>query len=201
MPLHLRPARPDDHPTAVPLIYSSGPAAFDHVFRQGRSASAQAFLRRAFVHGGGEFGWRRHWVGEYNGRVVAVGTAFEGRDNLGNSLAALGQILRVYGLGAAPVVRRGLQVERVIAPPARGVLYLAHLGVDANCRGQGLGSQLIEHFLQRGRDAGLRTAGLDVAASNPRAQALYERLGFAVHCERASPLPGVAAHRYLQRAL
>jgi hypothetical protein len=30
--IQVRPARPDDLEAAVPLIYSSGPAAFDDVF-------------------------------------------------------------------------------------------------------------------------------------------------------------------------
>ena len=51
------------------------------------------------------------------------------------------------------------------------------------------------------RRAGLPMAALDVSVANPRAQALYERLGFTVQAERHSNLPGVASHRYMQRAL
>ena len=44
---------------------------------------------------------------------------------------------------------------------------------------------------------------LDVAVSNPRAQALYERLGFAVTGERASSLANaqgaVPGHRRMER--
>ena len=68
-------------------------------------------------------------------------------------------------------------------------------------RGEGLGSQLIEHFLQIGRDSGLPMAALDVSVANPKAQALYERFGFAVQVERVSTLPGVSSHRYMQRKL
>jgi ribosomal protein S18 acetylase RimI-like enzyme len=52
---------------------------------------------------------------------------------------------------------------------------------------------------------GLRTAALDVAVGNPRAQALYERLGFVVAAERVSTLRNaqatVANHRRMELPL
>ena len=40
MPLSFRPARPEDVDAAVPLIYSSGPDAFDYAFaRPGRNSA------------------------------------------------------------------------------------------------------------------------------------------------------------------
>ena len=201
MPLTFRRARPDDVDAAIPLIYSSGPDAFDYAFARPGRNSEQDFLRYAFVQGGGQFGWRQHWVGEQDGKVVAAGTVFGGEVTLGYMLAATRQILGYFGLAAPGVVRRGLQLERIICPPPRRTLYLAHLGVTPDLRGEGLGSQLIEHFLQIGRSNGLPMAALDVSVANPKAQALYERFGFEVQVERVSTLPGVSSHRYMQRKL
>ena len=201
MPLTFRRARPDDVDAAVPLIYSSGPDAFDYAFARPGRNSAEDFLRYAFVQGDGQFGWRQHWVGEQDGQVVAAGTVFGGEANLGYMLAATRQILGYFGLGSVGVIRRGLQLERIICPPPRKTLYLAHLGITPTLRGEGLGSQLIDHFLQIGRRSGLPVAALDVSAANPRAQALYERLGFTVQVERTSNLPSVAGSRYMQRQL
>jgi len=201
MPLTFRRAHPADVDAAVPLIYSSGPDAFDYAFARPGRNSAQDFLRYAFVQGGGQFGWRQHWVGEQDGQVVAAGTVFGGEVTLGYMLAATRQILRYFGLGAPGVIRRGLQLERIICPPPRRTLYLAHLGITPALRGEGLGSQLIEHFLQIGRSNGLPMAALDVSVANPKAQALYERFGFEVQVERVSTLPGVSSHRYMQRQL
>jgi ribosomal protein S18 acetylase RimI-like enzyme len=201
MSLIFRPARAADVKQAVALIYSSGPAAFDYVFERA-GASAEEFLRMAFVDGRGMFGHARHWVGELDGRVVASGTAFSGELNTRNALTAMRQILLCYGpVSTLPVLRRGLQVEKVILPPPKQTFYLAHLGVAPDLQGQGIGTQLIGHLLQLGRAAGFTEAALDVAASNAQAQALYERLGFRVMEERPSSLPGIAAHRYMQRAL
>ncbi|OOG44351.1 GNAT family N-acetyltransferase [Rhodanobacter sp. C06] len=199
-----RAATAQDAAAAVPLIHSSGPAAFDYVFALPGRGGAQAFLQRAFVDGAGEFGWRNHVVGELEGVVVAVGAGFGGETALKFTLATARQILAHYGLRhAAGVIARGLRVERVIPPPARGMHYLAHLGVSPVLRGQGIGQALIEELIQRGMQAGRRRMVLDVAASNPRAQALYERLGFAVTGERRSALANaqgaVPDHRRMER--
>src|SRR5690349_2765813 len=201
-----RQAAPADAAAAVPLIHSSGPAAFDYVFAVAGHATAQEFLRRAFVDGAGEFGWRNHWVGELDGRVVAVGAGYGGESGLAFMLAAARQILAHYGPRRAPAaIARGLKVERVIPPPARRLHYLAHLGVAPALRGQGIGRQLIEHLVAQGRVHGKQRLVLDVAVGNPRAQALYERLGFKVTAQRRSQLArclaAVSHHRRMWRVL
>lgn len=202
MTLHFRPARSDDAEAAVPLIYSSGPAAFDYVFGGTPKGTARDFLCKAFVSGAGQFGYRQHWVGEQDGRVVAVGTALSGEVNLRNMRVAAGQIMGFYGpLHCWKVLWSGLQMERIVLPPPKCTFYLAHLGVNRASTGQGIGTQLIDYLLQQGRGAGFSITALDVSAGNPLAQRLYERLGFVVQIERASHLPGIAAHRYLQRPL
>lgn len=195
MPLTFRPARADDVDLAVPLIYSSGPAAFDYVFPR-----AQGFLRTVFLSTHGQFSHRQHWVGELDGQVVVIGTVVNAASNLSNMLAATWQILRVYGpLTGLGVMRRGLQMEHLIKPPPKGVNYLAHLGVQAGLTGQGIGTQLIDYLLRLGCARGLSKAALDVSAENPLAQALYERLGFQVVAQRISSLRGVPDHRYMER--
>lgn len=203
---HFRPASARDVEAAVPLIHSSGPAAFDYVFAVPGRSDAQAFLRRAFVDGAGEFGWRNHVVGELEGVVVAVGAGFGGESALTFTLAAARQILTHYGPRHAPgVIVRGLRVERVIPPPARGMHYLAHLGVTPALRGEGIGRALIDELVRRGVALGRHRMVLDVATGNPRAQALYERLGFEVTGERVSSLANkqgvVPGHRRMGRVV
>lgn len=203
--VRFRAATADDAEAAVPLIHSSGPAAFEYVFAVPGRGDARDFLMRAFVDGAGEFGWRNHWVGELDGRVVAVGAGFGGESTLAFTLAAARQIFSHYGMRAPGVVARGLRVERVIQPPARGMHYLAHLGVVPDLRGQGIGRALVAHLVEQGRAQGKRRMVLDVATTNPLAQALYQRLGFAVAGERPSTLANargsVPAHRRMELTL
>ena len=200
MSIAFRTATPADSEAAVPLIYSSGPAAFDYVFTVPGRRTALQFLQRAFLDGHGEFGCRNHVVATLDGQVVASGAAWCGDSTLTFALAAARQILGSYGPVAGPaVIARGLRVESIIQPPAKDCWYVAHLGVPAELRGRGFGAAMIAHLLQRGRARGLPKAALDVAVTNQRAQALYDRLGFVVTAERVSTLrnaqAAVANHR------
>ena len=185
----IRPARPEDAEAAVPLIYSSGPAAFDYVFTHQTHLPATGYLRRALEYPNGEFGYRHHVVVELDGEVVGAGASFSGRDALGFMPTALRQIFGWYGLiGGARVSRRGLQVERVVQVPKGDLHYISHLGVSPELRGHGIGRKLVDHLIELGRAKGRTLAALDVSVENPRAQALYERIGFTVTSELVSKL-------------
>lgn len=201
--LIFRPALAADVDAAVPLIHSSGPAAFEYVFGLPGVGDAQVFLRHAFVDGAGEFGWRNHVVGELDGVVVAAGAGYGGATKWPFTLAAGRQILAHYGWRhAAGVIGRGLRVESVIPPPAGRMYYLAHLGVSPALRGRGFGAALVAYLLAiRSADA-VGPVILDVATTNADAQRLYQRLGFAVVGERRSRLANaqgvVPDHRRMQ---
>ena len=206
MKIAFRPAAAVDVEAAVPLIYSSGPAAFDYVFTLDSGPTAEDFLRRAFLDGAGEFGWRNHVVGELDGRIVAAGAGWSGGMGFRFMIAGARQILGCYGpIAGAGVIGRALRVEAIVPPPSRTRFVVAHLGVRPETRGQGIGQALIEHLLDCGRTRGTEIAALDVAVTNPLAQALYERLGFIVTGERRSRLSNASAtvpdHRHMERPI
>ncbi|MFD2470604.1 GNAT family N-acetyltransferase [Amycolatopsis silviterrae] len=86
-------------------------------------------------------------------------------------------VLRTYG----PL--RGLYRLALLAlfenRPKRGRLVLASIAVDPGFRGHGIGSLLVEEVSAIAAERGCREIRLDVIDANPRAKALYERLGFA----------------------
>jgi ribosomal protein S18 acetylase RimI-like enzyme len=198
--VQFREAGPGDVEEAVPLIHSSGPAAFDFVFSR-RAGQSLEFLRFAFLDGAGEMGYKNHIVAEQNGRVIAVGAAYDGSTGFPFFLSAAGQIIRFYGFSCLPAMIRGLQVEGIIEPPKGRMHYIAHLGVRPDMQGKGIGSKLIEHLLELGRREGRSQAALDVSTRNPRAQALYERFGFQVTKHHSSTLQGIPPHNRMERAL
>ena len=55
--------------------------------------------------------------------------------------------------------------------------------------------------MDQGRQAGKTHTALDVSVLNPRAQVLYERLGFKQTGQRESKLAGVPSHNRLERVL
>jgi ribosomal protein S18 acetylase RimI-like enzyme len=176
------------------------------VFSVPGGLSALAFLRRAFLDGSGEFGYRNHVVGVDHDVCVAVGAVWSGASNFAFMFAAVRQILGCYGPLAGPgVMARGLRIESVIPPPPRACCYVGHLGVQPQLRSRGIGEALTRHLLARGRARGWTSAALDVAVTNPRAQALYERIGFVVARERTSRLANAVArvsnHRRMELRL
>lgn len=72
-----------------------------------------------------------------------------------------------------PVAIGGVDYSR-----AAGAGWLQHLEVHAALQACGIGTLLIQAAEQRIRGRGLHRAELKVEESNPRARALYERLGY-----------------------
>ncbi|WP_295803654.1 GNAT family N-acetyltransferase [uncultured Microbulbifer sp.] len=203
---NFRPCRAQDADIAVPLIYSSGPAAFDYAFCDNDAQQARDFLRHAFVRGDSEFGYRQHTAAVIDGEVVAVGALRNSTQNLRFTVAAFRDIVRFYSpLAAVRTVARGLRTEMVISPPKAGAAVIYHLGVAEEYRGRGIGGALIAELLRSARQHKFPVAALDVAETNPRAKDLYQRLGFTAQRTRKStlqsPFGRVVDHTYMELPL
>ncbi|MFM1919896.1 MAG: hypothetical protein RLZZ303_1530 [Candidatus Hydrogenedentota bacterium] len=196
MKASFRTANSQDADALVPHVYASGPDTFNYVFTApARRVNAQGFLRRALARPMGEFGYSVHLAGEVEGRIIAAGAGFDARLMSNATLPMLRSIIGTYGLlDSIGVIRRGLAVEHLLPPPKGDEWALVHLGVSEELRGHGIGGQLIEALLQRGRARGCRVAVLDVSLENPRAQFLYERMGFNVTREVTANLRNQHGH-------
>lgn len=175
----IRPAIPEDVELAVPLIYSSGPKAFDYVFKSDQN-SAQDFLRYAFVRPGGEFSYQNHSSILLDNEVVGAGAVFTGDDMLRFTLADGKKIVSFYKLKCLSFVFSGLSIEGLIKPPRKNEVAIGHLGIHEAARGKGLGTRLIEHLMQSPKIQNQSHYVLDVSEENPRARKLYEQMGFEV---------------------
>jgi ribosomal protein S18 acetylase RimI-like enzyme len=170
-------------------MYSSGPAVLDYIFGPDGMSGMFAFMRRGFERNAGELGYAIHTVAVCDGKVVGVGAAFGGNTTLRFMTEGARNIFAHYGLvRGTGVLRRALQVERIIRPPAKNEHAIAHLGISPEYQSKGIGALLVKHLLDEGRRSGRTKAVLDVSVENPRAQALYERLGFSVTRENHSTL-------------
>jgi ribosomal protein S18 acetylase RimI-like enzyme len=192
-----RPAVAADVGQAVPLVYSAGPEGFEFVFTQGRKRALD-YLSYAFTQGAGMFGHRNHTVIEIDGRVVGIGAFYSGMEYQQLSQGTLRQVLRFYHFSCAGVLRRALQTTRWMPPPGRRTLYVANLGVSPDFRGRGLGARLLQEQMQHARRNHKAKLALDVAANNPRAQQLYEKLGLRV--VRESDFEAVRNGVYMPRS-
>jgi ribosomal protein S18 acetylase RimI-like enzyme len=201
-----RPCNADDADAAVPLIISSGPAAFDYIFADRSPEQTSPFVARAFRDDGMELGHSVHTAMLLEGHLAAVGALWHAGNALPFMLAGARQIYRHYGpVAGTRVVLRGLRMETVVKPPRKGVAYLGHFGVAPELRGQGLGTLLIHHLIEQARSQGFTVVALDVSSGNPRAQKLYEQLGFAVKKTNAADyrraFGHIVDHRYMELAI
>jgi len=195
----IRRAEAKDAAQAAPLIYSSGPAAFDYLLQRD-DRNPVDFLRYCFARGNALFGHRHHAVAVRDNEVVGTIAFYTKKDLLRINLYTAIDMLAFYGpIAGTKVVLRGLHMERYVRPPINARLYLAHIGVNPSLRGQGIGSAMIDFALGHHPQGRNYVSSLDVALTNPRAQALYERLGFRVIEERPAPAPSVPGHRYMER--
>lgn len=62
--------------------------------------------------------------------------------------------------------------------PETRIGWIHNLAVEAGLRGQGLGRRLIEHALDRFRDAGMTVAKIETLEQNSIGRQLYPSLGF-----------------------
>jgi ribosomal protein S18 acetylase RimI-like enzyme len=180
MNIDIRKARPDDVRFVIPMIYSSGPHEFDYIFNVGNKTT-QDYLSFAFPTRHGGQSHRSYLVAMVNDEVAGISAFNLGRDNLQINLGNLWNLSRFYGLqNFIRLVLRGVRIETVIPPTQPDSSFISQLGVKEEFRGRGIGTALIQHQIELTRSLGLRKCTLDVAMTNPRAQALYERLGFKV---------------------
>jgi len=179
MQITIRPARPDDADALTPLVFSSGPLAFDYVFSPREAGGTCKFLQYALAREEGVFSYRQHHVAEVDGRIVGSLMLHGGIDNNPLAMGNVKTIIRCFGaIGCVAIMMRGLRMESMLKPPPVDCAYLGHLGVDPELRSHGIGAQLLEYANTWSRDEGYQKLVLDVAATNERAEALYQRHGY-----------------------
>jgi len=184
--LTFRPATRDDAPFAAPLIYSIARRDLDPLFK-GLAAGLSPLdvVAKFYRAPGGMFSWCNTEIALHDGLPAGFITAYRAASRKGSftwlALAA-GQ------LGARALLLlawRGVVIARAMQHHLSGSWYVAFVGVDPLQQSLGIGSSLIERSIQTARASECSCVELDVDVDNPRAQALYERIGFHVlHAER-----------------
>ena len=198
-----RTCTPADRDLAVPLIISSGPETFNYIFADHAVRQTNAFVARSFSIGKSEVGHPTHTALLCNGKLVGVGALWDGSYNRRFTVSGLREIISFYGFRrGVNVIQRALHTERVIKPAEKDIAYIGHVGVSPSHRGIGLGTSLMRQLIAQAQEQGFKTCALDVSARNPKAQKLYEHLGFVVKratkAQYQSRFGDVIEHRYME---
>ena len=175
--IRFRPCVPEDVEQAIPLIMASGPTSFNYVFTNDK-LKAVDFLKHAFIREGGEFSFDNHHAILLNKKLVGIGAAFSGIKAKSFMVKDFLNIVRFYKFGALPVMIRGLRTEQVVKSPVKGEICLGHLAIDEKERSKGYGEKLIQFLIENADKKESDYFVLDVSEENPKAQKLYERIGF-----------------------
>lgn len=118
------------------------------------------------------------------GRLLGIAAHKAGTN--GFSTATTADLFRHYGLGA---LWRLIPLAMLERDAPKGTLQMDGICVAETSRGQGVGSALFDALFDYARQNGFTHVTLDVIDTNPRAKALYERLGFiATGEETTGPL-------------
>lgn len=182
MTLVLRAANPVDHNDARRYAHYLDIAA-DGYFTEMFGSTAEQRLAQASLTPDTELSLSNVVFVEIDGQVrgMCSGMLGEGKSVV-NSLTR-GANWRTL-MRAGMVVAVTMPVLAALERRAPDEWYLQSLAVDSDLRGQGVGGQLFDDAIRRARASGAAKLTLDVASSNPRARALYERLG--MHCTGTS---------------
>ena len=68
--------------------------------------------------------------------------------------------------------------DAFVADRTSGCAHVEDLFVMPKCRSQGIGARILAHAERLSTERGFKQIGLAVGIDNPRARALYERLGY-----------------------
>ena len=154
-------------------------------FLLGRQAAN--IIAEAFAESGHSLSFEHVVVAERDGAIVGMSLAYTGEQHRAFSDEPLER-------AAGRTVRRMKTLRVLLAPLWRvletvpeGDFYLQAIAVDPDLRGAGIGSQLLEDAVDRGRRNGSTRLTLDVSARNSGARRLYARSGFTECSEWPSP--------------
>jgi ribosomal protein S18 acetylase RimI-like enzyme len=90
------------------------------------------------------------------------------------------QMLRVLFTHPRLIWQLFVSARSAAAPMQEGAVELTYIGVDTSARKQGLGSALLNGFVQAAHAAKYETVVLSVEAENAEAIALYTKAGFRI---------------------
>jgi len=178
--LDIRQAHKDDKGPLAELMYSSGSDLYDYLFKT-KNHSALEFIQFEFDSGIGFCGYKNVTVAVENDVVGGTACFYDGKAYKRLVSGTVKNVFKFYGpIKSLPIMNKMKHSSSLLKEPRPDELYLSNFGVSPALRGKGVGSLMIESKRAEAKKNAYRIFSLDVAESNPRAEALYSRLGYEV---------------------
>lgn len=175
--LIIRPARAQDAPAAAPLIYSTGPAAFNLAF--GSKDKATSIIRRLFAKPGNPMSFEYTKVAELKGLLAGILTLSDRAIEVKTQPQMGTQLLRICGpiliLSRLPI---HLRLRSLTKLTSDGELCIEDIAVLPQMRGKGIGKILMNQVESLASGKGYFAISLYVSRDNFNAIGFYLRFGY-----------------------
>ena len=184
--LIIRPARAQDAPMAAPLIYSTGPAAFNLAF--GSKDKATSIIRRLFAKPGNPMSFEYTKVAELEGLLAGILTLSDHAIEVKTQPRMGIELLRICGpmllLSRLPI---HLRLRSLTKLTSDGELCIEDIAVLPQMCGKGVGKILMNEAEVLASRQGYSAISLYVLRDNSPAIGFYRRLGYLCDEERVNP--------------
>ncbi len=167
------------------------------IVRQMLGKRSRQVLAAAYLKPGHDFSYETVHFAEIDGEIVGMACSYDSRYHAASSLRPILRAAGLRSIRAIPAVLFGWRVMSFVDTVPEGDFYLAAIAVDGTHRGEGIGTVLLDHTLDRARSAGSERTVLDVDSNNEGGRRLYERWGMTVEAESPS-WPFMANQRVLR---
>jgi len=182
--VEIRGARPEDAPHIARLVLQSAEHFLPALFGPGISRA----IERLAAGRGTLFSHEHAWIAERRGSVLGMLLGYTGAVKRAQDPLTGFALVRLLKLDMLRRLGPLLKMQSTIGRIAGNEYYVSNVAVEPDHRGRGIGARLVARARAEAERSGLRSIVLDVEADNPRAQRLYERLGFRVVSETPAVL-------------
>ena len=179
MKIEIRQGAASDAAQTTPLILNAAQSLLTSIFGHNKNKTAEGYLSHAWELGGGQYGFKNHWVACSGEEVLGVVTAWHSKLGAAFDRATLDSITSYFTLDEAmTVLMRNQTVAVNLTPPTNTELMIGHLSVEDSARRTGVGSMLVDAMQVRAKKLKKRKLVLDVEVSNVSAIRFYQRHDF-----------------------
>lgn len=179
MDIKIRQGEASDAAQTAPLILSAAESLLTSVFGHNKDKTALGYLTHAWEHGGGQYGFKNHWVAEAESTILGVVTAWHSKLGAAFDRATLDSITSYFTLDEAMnVLMRNQTVAVNLTPPTTSELMIGHLSVAEAGKRRGIGSALVDLMKMRAKQLKKRKLVLDVEVTNIQGIRFYQSQNF-----------------------
>ncbi len=117
---------------------------------------------------GNLYSWENALVAELDSKIVGAVIAYDGANFMALKKPVIDYFTKFGDIKSFEEAQETSENE----------YYLDSIGTDSEYRSRGIGTKLITTLIEKVRNLGYKRVGLLVDLDNPRAEALYSKLGF-----------------------